>query len=132
MNNEEKILGLLEKMDGRLEKLEAGQQALEEGQKDLRINVLELRTNMTALERKHGTLSMQYHNLDGKAESIHNSMLNIEHTYLPEIKAAFEGYQSVNQKNHELDKRLRVAEAKIERQGIEHFALKEKTRALVE
>ena len=52
MNNEEKILSLLEQMDGRLEKLEAGQAALEAGQAALKAGQAEIIKEVKAIREQ--------------------------------------------------------------------------------
>ena len=52
MNNEEKILALLEKMDQRLDKLEQGQAKLEQGQAELKEEITTARQRVVVVESK--------------------------------------------------------------------------------
>jgi len=131
MNNEEKILALLERMDGRLDSMDGRLDSmggrldsmdgrldtLEQGQK-------ELRTHVSALETEFDTMKLNYYSMRDDLKTTKLAVLNIEHKHVPEIKAALDGFASVKEKNQELDQRLRGAEARIEIQGIEISKLK--------
>ena len=54
MNNEEKILSVLETINGRLENLEAGQAKLEAGQAKLEGDLTIVRGSVVRIENEHG------------------------------------------------------------------------------
>jgi len=140
MKVEEKILEVLEKLHVDVASVKQGQDEmradmarLEKGQGELHTNMgkldlgqKELRTHVSALKGDLNSLKMQYYSLSGDVESVKLSVLNIEHDYLPGIQAALDGVVAAQQKDEEMDQRLRGAEARIEIQGIKQFALKEK------
>jgi len=103
MNNEEKILAMLEKMDSRLDSLEAGQASLQQGQSDITDNLKVFSDRLDSFEER--------------IDTVNRSQINVENDLTPKIKAAFDGFSNAREKNDEQDKRLTVLEGKAENYG---------------
>jgi len=126
MNGEEKILELLEQLHADVASVKADVTSVKQGQEKLELGQKELRTHVSGLKKEITLLTVQNYTMKTDVDSVKMSLLNIEHDHLPNIQAALDGVVAAQQKDAEMDHRLRGAEARIEIQGIKQFALKEK------
>ena len=103
MNNEEKILALLEQVISDVSELKQGQSKLEQSQSKLETRLDKLETTV---------------------RSIDEAMIRFENEYIPLTRAAKEGFESVRERNKDHGKRLTKVEDKVEKHDGEIGALK--------
>ncbi|HZJ82441.1 MAG TPA: hypothetical protein VFD57_01385 [Clostridia bacterium] len=117
MNNEEKILALLEKMDGRLSSLETGQASLETGQASLETEITNIGTRQASDREILELTSAQVGNLtnevgdikielaDVKSEVVKTNM-TIEQDIKPKLSSLFDGYKQNADKLTRIEKEV--------------------------
>jgi len=111
MNNEEKILAMLEK--------------LERGQLELRGEISVLKEKETASNGKMDLVILQMKQLSQDIEVTKCSALTTEHDHYPRIQAALDGFATATEHNEWQDQRIQAVEETVQRHDIEIFALKE-------
>ena len=104
MNNEEKILQILEVMQADISGLKQGQAKLEQGQ--------------AKLEQKVDTL-------EERLQVVRDSQLNVELKELPRIAAALDGYRANRETAEQHNERITYLEKEVGGQDIRLFALEQ-------
>jgi len=139
VNNEDKILTILEKMDTRLDKLEQGQLEIhgeigalsnEMGSLSNEIGTLSnemgsLRTDMASLNTRVDKLSQDMDAFAEGLEVVKKSVLITEQVHYPRIQAALDGFVAASEHNEWQDQRIQAVEETVQRHDIELFVLKE-------
>ena len=148
MNNEEKILSMLEimngrfdkvdehlvKIDGRLDKIEVRLDKIEERLDIIedRLDIIEERLDnieerLDNIEERLDKVEERLDNLEDQYESLRVSILNIELTQYPRIAAALDGVLAAKDHLDTLDKQQHQIEAKVNRHEMEFFLMKRNT-----
>ena len=153
MNNEEKILAMLEQLQTGQTALQQGQTALQAGQTALQQGQTELQAGQTALQQGQTELQAgqiavntrldgmgkRLDGMDKRLESVEDilagvideqkiireSQLRVELEQFPRITAALDGNKSNEDKNKEQDKRLAGIESVVDEHSIRIFALEQ-------
>ncbi len=104
MNNEEKILALLEQMSTRqdrtetlLEQLQQGQKALEQGQKALE-------QGQNAMQADISEMKTSVDNLEGRVAALQKDMTHHNHYVEPLLKSVKEGLDGWQERNRQIDR----------------------------
>jgi len=148
VNNEEKILSMLEimngrfdkvdehlvKIDGRLDKIEVRLDKIEERLDIIedRLDIIEERLDnieerLDNIEERLDKVEERLDNLEDQYESLRVSILNIELTQYPRIAAALDGVLAAKDHLDTLDKQQHQIEAKVNRHEMEFFLMKRNT-----
>jgi len=135
MNNEEKILTLLEQMNGRLDNLETEVASVKTEVASVKTEVASVKTEVASVKTEVASVKTEVASVKTEVASVKtevasvkNSVLKFEHEQFPRIQAALDGVVSAIERDKQMDERLRGVEARVEIHGIEIFALKEKTQ----
>ena len=129
MNNEEKILSMLEHLTSKVDKLEQGQTRLEQSYATLEQGQTRLGQSFAMLEQNFVTLEQGQADLCATVGRLEKIAAVAENEHFPNIRHALENHIDLVDKDKHLDTRLRKAETKLDRHDAEIFALKTKVAA---
>ncbi len=101
MNNEEKILSLLEAMNDRFDKVDARLDRIERDQADMKADMSGMKADMSDL--KADTAS-----IDKRLATVSDSVVRIEHEHGKKLDALFDGYQQVYDKVSHVEEHVSV------------------------
>ena len=119
MNNEEKILSLLETMNGRMDTMNGRMDTMDSRMEQLASDMVTVKNDVSVLKTDVAILKTDMRNvktdiagLTEKLDFVSDSVVRIEHEHGKKLAALFDGYQQVNDK---ID-RLQI---QVDRQGKE-------------
>ena len=106
MNNEEKILSLLEAMNGRMD-------AMDNRMEQLAVDMVTVKADVSGVKADVSGLTADVSGLKEKLDFVSDSVVRIEHEHGKKLDALFDGYQQLNDRMGRIEEHVSQQDEKI-------------------
>ena len=132
MNNEDKILAMLERMEERQQNTESVLAQLQQGQTALQGEVSSINKRLNGMDKRLENVEdslaeviNSQRTVDERVNKVWESQLRVEMEQFPRITAALDGNKMNAEKNAEQDRRISAVETAVDEHDIRLFALEQ-------